>query len=83
MLFRSCITNSAVLQIAEGGGAKVDLASGVNEVVERLFIGGAPRRAATYGAPGSGAQITSGTYFSGSGILTVLLGYSGTLIQIQ
>lgn len=79
----ACITNSAVLQIAEGGGAKVDLASGVNEVVERLFIGGAPRRAATYGAPGSGAQITSGTYFSGSGILTVLLGYSGTLIQIQ
>jgi autotransporter-associated beta strand protein len=79
----ACISNTASLWIAADGGAKVSLSNGVNEVVERLYIGGAPRRAATYGAFGSGAQITSDTYFAGSGVLTVLLGSSGTLIQIQ
>lgn len=79
----ACISNTATLWIAGGGGAKVSLSNGVNEVVDKLYIGGKQRRAATYGATGSSAQIVSDTYFSGSGILTVLLGSSGTLIQIQ
>lgn len=75
------ITNSAVVAVA--GGAKVSLAPGVNEVVQRLFTDGRVRRAATYGAAGSGAQVIDNTYFAGSGVLTVLRGNGGTLFTTK
>jgi autotransporter-associated beta strand protein len=68
------ITNSATVWIANGGEAKVSLASGVNET---------QKRAATYGATGSGAEIVNDEHFSGSGLLTVLRGSGGSVVLLQ
>jgi len=79
----ACITNAAAVFIADGGAAKVNLALGVNATVTRLFFGDKPRRAATYGATGSGAAVINDEHFSGSGILTVLMGSGGTFVLLQ
>jgi autotransporter-associated beta strand protein len=79
----TCITNTATVAIANGGGAKVNVAAGVNETVSRLYFGDKPMRAATYGAPGSGAEVINDAHFSGSGVLTVLSGSGGLVIRLQ
>ncbi len=78
----TAVSDQATVRIA-GGGAKLDLAAGVNETVDRLVLGGTEKRPATYGATGSGAAYQNDIYFSGEGILTVLRGYEGTLILLR
>ncbi len=63
--------------------AKIDIADGVNVVTGWLCYGSLIQRAATYGATGSGAKVIDDTHFSGSGILTVRLDNSGTLIMLR
>ena len=77
------LDNEAALRIADGGGAKVNLAAGVNESVGYLYFGDKLRMGGTYGATGSGARILDDEHFSGSGILTVRHGNGGTLIRLQ
>ena len=72
-----------MLSIANGGTAKVSLASGVNEAVGTLFLGSVQKRAGTYGSTSSAAAIKNDTYFTGTGILTVLHDKSGTLLRVQ
>jgi fibronectin-binding autotransporter adhesin len=76
------ISDSATLTIADGG-AKVSLDAGVNESVDYLILGDAPKSATTYGATGSGAAVIDDTHFAGSGILTVLRDTSGTMILVR
>ena len=77
------IANNAMVRIADGGGAKVSLAAGVNEAVGTLFFGDKQKPASTYGATGSGASVINDEHFAGSGILTVLHGNGGTMIQAR
>lgn len=78
-----CITNTAVLRIADGGGAKVNLAPGVNESVGALYFGDHPKSAGTYGTSASGASIINDEHFAGLGVLTVLHGYGGMVLQMR
>lgn len=81
----------STLRIASG--AEVELADGVNETVGVLYLDGQPASAGTWGGPGSGATNEDGTYFAGSGIITVLQlgdgtpytakGPSGTLLIVR
>lgn len=64
------LSDSAALWVARG--AKVDLASGVNETVGCLYLNGTPMAAGTWGSTASSATYRNDTYFSGTGILTVL-----------
>ncbi|MDD2600877.1 MAG: hypothetical protein PHO37_16915 [Kiritimatiellae bacterium] len=77
----AAIADTATLSIADG--AILNLDTGVNESVAYLLINGAPKRASTYGAIGSGAVVIDNTHFSGSGVLTVLRDTSGTLIILR
>jgi autotransporter-associated beta strand protein len=79
------IANNAEVRIADNGGAKVNLASGVNEIVGTLYFGDHQKSAGTYGSTGSGASVTDDVHFSasGSGILTVLHDKGGTLIGLR
>jgi len=77
------LADAATLSIANGGTAKVSLASGVNESVRCLFFGDKQKRIGTYGATGSGAGVIDDEHFSGTGILTVLRDKSGTLIKVR
>ena len=77
------LADTATLSIANGGTAKVNLASGVNEAVKYLFLGDKQQRVGTYGATGSGARVTDNEHFSGTGILTVLHDKSGIIIRLQ
>ena len=79
----AALADEASLRIADGGGAKVNLAAGVNESVGYLYFGDKLRMGGTYGATGSGARILDDEHFSGSGILTVRHGNGGTLIRLQ
>ena len=76
------ITNTATVHIANGGAAKINL-SGVNETVGQLFFGDKQKRAGTYGSTDSGAEIINTEHFTGSGILTVLLGSGGTALILR
>jgi autotransporter-associated beta strand protein len=76
------IADSAAVRIADGGGAKLRLAAGVNESVGTLFYGENAKQAGTYGAPGSGATFINSEHFDGTGMLTVLHGYGGTLLRL-
>jgi autotransporter-associated beta strand protein len=75
------IADSAVLRVANGGTAKVNLASGVNESVGYLFFNDRQRPGGTYGATGSGARVIDDEHFAGTGVLTVLHGNGGTVIR--
>jgi autotransporter-associated beta strand protein len=77
------IADSATLSIASGGTAKVSLAADVNETVGWLYLGGKLQRVGTYGSTDSEAAVKNGTYFSGSGVLTVLHDKSGTMIKVR
>ncbi len=79
----SAIANRADLSIAAGGGAKVELAAGVNEAVAHLYLDGEMRRVGTYGSTSSPAAHKDDTFFSGTGVLTVLYDVSGTLIKVR
>ncbi len=79
----SAIADRAVLSVAAGGGAKVELADGVNETVGYLYLDGEMRRAGTYGSTSSAATYQDDTFFSGTGVLTVQFDNSGTLIRVQ
>ncbi|MBT3194394.1 MAG: hypothetical protein HN341_17755 [Verrucomicrobia bacterium] len=74
--------NAGVLALAAGGslntegtvriasGAKMDLASGIDQTVGSLYLNGVQQHTkGTYGAVGSGADNEDDTYFSGSGVL--------------
>lgn len=63
--------------------AKINLASGVNELVSRLIFGDKMQRTGTYGSSTSGAAVKDDTHFLGTGILTVLRDNSGTLLRLQ
>ncbi len=78
-----CIADTATLRIANGGGAKVSLAAGVDESVGALWFGGKQKPRGTYGATGSGASVTDDEHFAGGGLLTVLHGNGGTLIRLN
>ena len=79
----AALADEASLRIADGGGAKVDLAAGVNESVGYLYFGDKLRMGGSYGATGSGARTIDDEHFAGSGILTVRHGNGGTLIRLQ
>lgn len=79
----AALSEAATLQIADGGGAKVDLAAGLNVTVGWLYYGDTEKRPGTYGAPGSGATYVSADHFSGTGMLTVEHGYGGTVIMLR
>ena len=48
--------------------------AGLVETVKTLRIGGVLMRRGTYGATGSGANVTDATHFSGTGQINVLRG---------
>jgi len=79
----AALADEASLRIADGGGAKVTLAEGVNETVGYLYFGEKLCMGGTYGATGSGARTIDDEHFAGSGILTVRHGNGGTLIRLQ
>jgi autotransporter-associated beta strand protein len=75
----NAINDSAVLAL-DGGGTPgvadrgyVELGSGINESVLLLFLNGVPQGAGTYGSTSSGATFKNNEFFSGSGIITVLI----------
>ncbi len=77
------IADAALVRIANGGGAKVNLPAGINETVGLLYFGDRQKGAGTYGATGSGAGVINDEHFSGLGVLTVLHGNVGTLFSLQ
>ncbi len=79
----SAISDNAVLMLTSGGGAKVDLAEGVNETVGCLFVDDEMRRVGTYGSRNSAAKYKDDALFSGTGVLTVRKDRSGTLIKVR
>ncbi len=79
----TAIADTATLRLATGGGAKVNLASGVNESVRNLYLGADMQRVGTYGSSGSAATHKDDVYFLGTGVLTVLSDNSGTLLRLQ
>ena len=76
------IADSATVRIANGGGAKVNVAAGVNETVGYLYYGDKQKPAGTYSAAG-GVDFTDTDHFAGSGTLTVRHGNGGTLIGLR
>jgi len=58
-------------------GAKLDLGGGVNNTVNKLYLGGIGKLHGTYGSTDSTAENKDNTYFSGTGMLTVTSDASG------
>ena len=80
----SAIADTADLNIADGGEAKVSLAAGVNETVSRLYCGGKQRSKGTYSAAAApGVLVVDTVHFAGTGVLTVLHDRTGTLIGLH
>ena len=79
----SAIADRAVLGVASGGGAKVELAAGVNETVRYLVVDSDVRRVGTYGSTSSAATYKDDDLFSGTGVLTVSKDDSGMLIKVR
>ncbi|HNX34796.1 MAG TPA: Calx-beta domain-containing protein [Kiritimatiellia bacterium] len=67
------IPDAAGLAIATSG-AVVSIDAGLVETVKTLRIGSVLMRRGTYGATGSGANVTDDTHFSGTGQINVLRG---------
>ncbi|HQQ92389.1 MAG TPA: hypothetical protein PLU38_11045 [Kiritimatiellia bacterium] len=55
----------------------------MNEAVAYLYLNGEMRRVGTYGSTSSPAAHKNDTFFSGTGVLTVLYDKSGTLIKVR
>jgi autotransporter-associated beta strand protein len=66
---QTALSDAATLSLATG--AKLALAAGLSERVDRLFLNGVQQTSGTYGSSTSGAFFTDDTYFSGSGQLSV------------
>lgn len=94
----NAIDDNATLSLAGGGAAMTadagfaNLASGVNETVAGLFLGGTMQANGTYGSTLSMADFRDNEFFSGTGIITVipepgvlvsLLGGLGSLAGLQ
>jgi autotransporter-associated beta strand protein len=78
----AALSDTAALRIASG--ATVNLASGVNETVNMLYLGAAQMAAGTWGSTSSSADNQDDVYFSGDGILTVVVGgVSGTTFRFR
>jgi autotransporter-associated beta strand protein len=77
------IANTATLTLVSGGGAKVDLAAGVDESVRYLIVDDKMLRAGTYGSTDSTAANKDNDLFSGTGLLRVLNDNSGTVITLK
>jgi hypothetical protein len=75
----NAIANTALLSLSGGGAAGVadrgyaELSSGINETVLTLLLGGVPQSPGTYGSTLSSAAFKTNEYFSGSGMITVLV----------
>ena len=75
----NAIADTATLSLAGGGSAGVadqgyaDLGTGVNETVGNLILAGSPQVAGTYGSTTSAATFQNNEFFSGSGIITVVV----------
>lgn len=83
LLSSAAVADTATLSLANGGGAKVNLAAGVNEGVRYLYFGDKMKLVGTYGSTSSAATNKDDEHFSGAGILTVLHDNSGLLIKLQ
>jgi fibronectin-binding autotransporter adhesin len=68
------ILDTAFIQLEQYGlfNGKVTLLQDVNETIGALYFGETAMPAGTYGAVGSGAGFESDTWFSGTGMLTVV-----------
>jgi autotransporter-associated beta strand protein len=77
------IADSATLTIADGGGAKVNVAAGQTETVGWLVLGDKGKASGTWGASGSGAANLDDVHFAGGGKINVLHGLNCTLIAIR
>ncbi len=79
------LADTATLSLANGGGAKVELAAGVHATVGYLYYGGKQQRAGTYGSTASAATTKDNEHFSvtGTGILRVLHDNAGTVISLR
>jgi len=71
----STLSDSAALWI--DAGAIVDLADAVNESVTNLYLNARLSYTGTWGSSASAAEFRNDTYFTGTGILTVLDGPEG------
>jgi autotransporter-associated beta strand protein len=71
------LADSALLRIANGGGAKVNLAAGVAETVGWLSFGDKLRPGGVYSAA------TDSEHFAGTGVLIVRHGNGGTLLTVR
>ena len=75
------IADSATLTIANG--ATNSLAAGVNETVDKLFLGSAQAVKGIWGSTASGAPYKDDVHFAGNGKITVLFGPPQTIMQFQ
>jgi autotransporter-associated beta strand protein len=82
------IADTATLFLAGGGAGGVaddgyaSLGTGINETVNMLLLGGVPQAPGTYGSTASVAAFKSDEYFSGTGILTVLVPEPSSLMLL-
>lgn len=82
----NAIANTATLSLSNGAGgglsdfgaqalvanqSTVNLAAGINEVVNMLLLNGVTQSAGTYGSSASAATFKLDNFFSGSGMITV------------
>ena len=81
LLSEHAIRNTASLRIADGGGAKVSVASGLVERVAQLVFGTGPQINGTWGASGSGAEHIDTSHFSGSGRILVAPATAGRISE--
>lgn len=69
----NAVPNSASLILQKAGlkNGKLELQTGINEVVQYLYLGETGMPSGTYGGTGSGAANILPAYFGGTGVLTV------------
>jgi autotransporter-associated beta strand protein len=79
----AAVCAAANVTFAAGGSGVLNLPAGVNVRVYTLGYGERQKYAGTYGASGSGARYTDDTRFTGTGLLTVTHGNSGTALLLQ
>jgi autotransporter-associated beta strand protein len=81
----AALADSTTVRLPEtgDGGAKIQLAAGVEERVGWLFYGETMRRAGTYGSTASPAQVKDDARFAGTGVLRVLHDNAGTVITLK
>ncbi len=71
-LLYATLDDASVVTIA--GGALLELASGEEDTVDKLFLNGVQMPAGTYGSTSSAATTKDNRYFSSTGTLNVLTG---------